>query len=185
MRVFLLFAALLLTACQSVGVQTDFDPSVNFATYRTYQWLPSEAPRGMNPLMFRRIKDSIDRSLTARGYTQAPNGDFAITFTVDERDRVRADDWGWGWGGWGWGGWSGWGGYGWGGWGGWGYPGIDVYTVVQRSIVIDIYDGKTRQPAWHGVVKRESYSDRLNYNRLDKAVDSVLAKFPPVRGQRY
>ena len=68
MRVFPLFAALLLTACQSVGVQTDFDPSVNFATYRTYQWRPSEAPRGMNPLMFRRIKDSIDRSLTARGY---------------------------------------------------------------------------------------------------------------------
>ena len=177
MRAFPLVAAFLLTACQSAGVQTDFDPSVNFTTYRTYSWLPSDAPRGMNPLMFRRIRDSIDRSLAARGYTQAENGDFAITFTVDERDRLHADDWGYGWGGWGWGGY----GYGWGGWGGWGWgnPGLDVYTSVQRSIVIDVYDGRTRQAAWHGVVKRETYSDRVNYGRLDQAVDAVLAKFPP------
>ena len=182
MRAFPLVAALLLTACQTHYVQSDFDPAAPFTTYRTYSWLPSEAPRGMNPLMFRRIRDSIDRSLAARGYTQAPNGDFAITFVVDERDRIRADDWG---SGWGWGGWGGygWGGYGWGGygWGGWGYPGVDVYTVIQRSIVIDIYDSRTRQAAWHGVVKRESYSERVNYGRLDQAVDAVLAKFPPQR----
>ncbi len=175
MRAFPLIAALLLAACQSVGVQTDYDPAANFTAYRTYQWLPSDAPRGMNPLMFRRVRDSIDRSLAARGYTQANNADFAITFTIDERDRLHADDWGYGWGGWGWGGW-GWGGW---GWGGWGYPAVDVYTTVQRSIVIDVYDAKTRAPAWHGVVKRESYSDRPNYGRLDQAVDSVLAHFPP------
>ena len=175
MRAFPLIAALLLTGCQTAVVNTDFDPSANFTAYRTYHWLPSEAPRGMNPLMFRRVKDSIDRSLGARGYTQASNGDFAITFTIDERDRIRADDWGYGWGGWGWGGW----GYGWGGWGGWGHPYLDVYTVTQRSLIIDVYDAKTRAPIWHGVGKRESYSDRIDYARLDRAVDAVLAKFPP------
>ena len=56
MRAFLLVAsAFLLSACQTAGVQTDFDPAANFSAYRTYSWLPSEAPRGMNPLMFRRI----------------------------------------------------------------------------------------------------------------------------------
>ena len=141
----------------------------------------------MNPLMFRRVKDSIDRSLAARGYTQAEPGDFAITFTIDERDRIRADDYGYGWGGYGWGGW---GGLGWGGWGccggfgGWGYPSVDIYTVTQRSIVIDVYDAKTRAPAWHGVVRRESTSDRVNYSRLDRAVEKVLAQFPPQPGTR-
>lgn len=179
MRAFPLVFALLLTACQSAGVDTDFDPAAQFTAYRTYHWLPSEAPRGMNPLMFRRVKDSIDRSLAARGYTRADPGDFAITFTIDERDRIRADDYGYGWGG------FGWGGYGWGGWGwgccgaGWGYPAVDIYTVTQRSIVIDIYDARTRAPAWHGVVRRETYSDRLDYGRLDRAVEAVLAKFPP------
>ena len=187
MRAFPWVAALLLTACQTAGVHTDFDPAANFTAFRTYSWLPSEAPRGMNPLMFRRVKDSIDRSLAARGYTQASPGDFAITFTIDERDRLRADDYGYGWGGYGWGGWGGWGWSGWGccgGWGGWGYPAVDIYTVTERSIVIDVYDARTRAPAWHGVVRRESYSDRVNYGRLDKAVDAVLAQFPPQPGTR-
>src|SRR5688572_10586432 len=156
MRAYPLVAALLLTACQTAGVRTDFDPAANFTAYRTYHWLPSEPPRGMNPLMFRRVKDSIDRALAARGYAQASSGDFGITCTIDERDQVRADDYGYGWGGYGWGGY-GWGGFGWGGFGGWGccggwgHPGVDIYTVTQRSIVIDVYDGRTRAPAWHGV----------------------------------
>ena len=178
MRAFpLLAAALLLTSCQTQRVQTDFDPAAPFTAYRTYSWLPSDAPRGMNPLMFRRVKESIDRSLAARGYTQAHPGDFAITFTIGEKDRIRADDYGYGWGygGWGYGGW------GWGGWGygGFGYPPVDIYTVTERSIIIDVFDAKTRAPAWHGVVKRESFSDRVDYARLDRAVDAVLAQFPP------
>jgi hypothetical protein len=189
MRVFPLIAALLLTACETNNVRTDFDPAVPLASYRTYSWLPSEVPRGMNPLMFKRVKDAIDRSLAARGYTQASPADFAIAFTIGEKDRLRADDYGYGWGGWGgygWGGWGGWGRYGWGGWGGWGpyYPHVDIYTVTERSIIIDIYDAKTQQPAWHGEVSRESYSGRVNYARLDQAVDKVLSQFPPQPGAK-
>jgi len=51
--------------------------------------------------------------------------------------------------------------------------------VTERSIIIDVYDGKTQQPAWHGVVKRDSYSGRVDYARLDEAVARVLAQFPP------
>lgn len=177
MRAFPLIAALMLTSCQTAGVQVDFDPAVSFAGYRTYSWLPGEVPRGMNPLMFRRVKDSIDRSLGARGYAQAPQGDFAISFTIDERDRIRADDYGFGWGGYGWGGY----GYGWGGYG-WGYPAVDIYTVTERSIVIDVYDARTQAAAWHGVVRRQSFSNRYDHSRLDRAVDAVLSKFPPVSG---
>lgn len=177
MRAFPLIAALLLTSCQTAGVQTDFDPTVSFADYRTYSWLPGEVPRGMNPLMFRRVKESIDRSLAGRGYSQAPQGDFAISFTIDERDRIQADDYGFGWGGYGWGGY----GYGWGGYG-LGYPPVDIYTVTERRIVIDVYDSRTQAAAWHGVVRRQSFSNRLDYSRLDRAVDAVLSKFPPVPG---
>jgi hypothetical protein len=62
----------------------------------------------MNPLMFRRVKDSIDRSLAARGYIQANPGSFAITFTIEEHDRTRGHDYGPRWGTWGSGG-GGWG----------------------------------------------------------------------------
>jgi len=185
MRALAFAAALLLASCTyGPTVRTDFDPSANFHAYRTYSWLQSDAPRGMNPLMFARLRGSIDRELTARGYTQSPGaGDFAVSFTIGERDRVRVWDYpSYGWGGWGWGGWGGWGG-GWGGWGGWGwgYPyervSIDQYT--ERSVIIDIFDGPTRRPVWHGIGTNVEYSDYMNFTKLDQAVVAALAKFPP------
>ncbi|MCL6730590.1 DUF4136 domain-containing protein [Sphingomonas hankyongi] len=191
MRVFPLAAALLLSACAyGPTIRTDFDPAANYASYRTYSWIPVDVPRGMNPLMFRRVQASIDRELNTRGFTQANPGDFAIAFTIGEQDRTEVQSYGGygGWGGWGWGsgwhGWGGWGGgWGWGpGWGGWGYPYIDSYQVTERSLVIDIYDAKTRQPVWHGVAQKDSYSDEIDYSKLDATVSAVLAGFPPPPG---
>ena len=178
-------AFLLLSACAyGPTVRTDFDSSANFHQYRTYSFLEPTVPQGMNPLMFARVQGSIDRALAARGYTQASPGDFAVSFTVGERDRVRVYDYGPyypGWGGWGpgWGwGWGGWGpGWGWGGWGG--YSSIDVDQYIERSVVIDIYDNVTKRPVWHGVASNDEYSDDVNYTKLDQAVVAALARFPP------
>jgi len=181
MRALPLVAALLLAGCVSgPRVRTDFDPAVNYATYRTYSWAEYAVPQGMNPLMFARVRASIDRALQARGYSQVSNGDFAIAFTVGERDRLRVYDygpsfpywgrgWGWGWrGGWGWG-------------GGWGspYSDIDVDQYTERSVVIDIYDGQSKRPIWHGVGSNREYGDDVNYVKLDQAVVAALAQFPP------
>jgi len=175
-------AFLLLSACAyGPTVRTDFDPSVNFQNYRTYSWIEPSVPQGMNPLMFARVQGSIDRALAARGYTLGSPGDFAVSFTVGERDRLRVYDWGpsyggWGWGGWGWGGW---GCCGWGGWGGWGHSDIDVDQYLERSVAIDIYDNHTKRPIWHGTASNNEYSDNVNYTKLDQAVFAALAKFPP------
>ena len=158
-------AFLLLSACAyGPTVRTDFDPAANFHQYRTYSWLEPSVPQGMNPLMFARVQGSIDRALAARGYTQASPGDFAVSFTVGERDRVRVYDYGPyypGWGGWG------------------GYSSIDVDQYIERSVVIDIYDNVTKRPVWHGVASNDEYSDDVNYTKLDQAVVAALAKFPP------
>ncbi|WP_395624141.1 DUF4136 domain-containing protein, partial [Sphingomonas daechungensis] len=126
MRALPLAAALLVSACANgPTVRTDFDPSANFQTYRTYSWIDSGVPQGMNPLMFARVKASIDQTLAARGYTLADKGDFSVAFTIGERDRTEVYDFGpfySGWGGWGGWGHRGWGGWGFGGWGGFGSP---------------------------------------------------------------
>src|SRR4051812_49352768 len=112
-----LAAGLFLSACAySPRVATDFDPAANFASYRTYTMLPVAVPRGMNPLMYRRLEATIDGALQARGFTRAEPGDFAVSFTLGENDRTEIDSYG-GYGGY----YPGWGGRGWGGWGGgWG-----------------------------------------------------------------
>src|SRR4051812_49119054 len=109
MRALPLAATLLLAACAyGPQVRTDFDPAANFHQYRTYSWLEPAVPQGMNPLMFARVRSSIDRSLAARGFTPGNPGDFQVSFTIGERDRLQVYDYGpfypgvgWGWGGWG------------------------------------------------------------------------------------
>ena len=186
MRALALAAALLVSACAyGPTVSTDFDPSANFHAYRTYSWIDTAVPQGMNPLMFARVRASIDQALAARGYTQASPGDFAISFTIGERDRLQVHDYGpyyphWGWGH-GWGGWGGWGWGGYGGYGGWGYPysSIDIDQYTERSVAIDIYDARSRRPIWHGVGSDREYRDRIDYVKLDRAVVAALSNFPP------
>ena len=180
MRILPVAAALLLSSCASgPTVRTDFDPAANFQNYRTYSWIETDVPRGMNPLMFSRVRALIDRALAARGYTQAPQGDFAIAFAIGEKDRTEINDFGPfygapGWGGYGWGGWGG-------RWGGWGppYGGIDVDYYTERSVIIDIYDGPSRRPVWHGVGANREYRDKIDYLKLNEAIAAALAKFPP------
>ena len=179
-RILPLAASLLLASCAyGPTVRTDFDPAANFQNYRTYSWIETEVPRGMNPLMFSRVKSLIDRALAARGFTHVPNGDFAIAFAIGEKDRTEINDYGPFYGGHGWGGWGGWGH--WGGWGGWGHPygSIDVDYYTERSVVIDIYDGPSRRPVWHGVGSNREYRDKIDYVKLDQAIAAALAKFPP------
>ena len=191
MRALPIAAALLLSACAyGPTVRTDFDPAANFQTYRTYSWIDTGVPQGMNPLMFSRVKAAIDQNLAARGYTQVPKGDFAVAFTIGEKDRAQIYDsgpfyggfgWGRGWGGWGCCGWGGWGGWG----GGWGYPyrDIDVDYYTERSVVIDIYDGPTHRPVWHGVGSNRDYHRDVDYVKLNQAIVAALAKFPPTQPQ--
>lgn len=181
MRVLPLAVSLLLAACVTNPViRTDFDSAANFHSYHTYSWLPVDVPRGMNPIMFRRVQGAIDQALAARGYRQASPSDFTIGFTIGEKDRVEVYDHGF-YGGWGGGGWGGWG---WGypyGWGG-GFSPIDIDTVTERSLVIDIYDSGTRQAVWHGVARKDAYSDDVDYSRMNETIGAVLAHFPPQSG---
>jgi hypothetical protein len=45
--------------------------------------------------------------------------------------------------------------------------------------VIDIYDGPSRRPVWHGVGSNREYRDKIDYVKLDQAIAAALAKFPP------
>ena len=174
MRQLLYATALLLAACQTgPTINSDFDPAVNFAKYRTYSWIYTGAPQGMNPLTYDRVKTSIDRSLAARGYTQANPGDFAVAFTLGRRDSVQVTDYG-PYGGF----YPGWGhSYRW----GWApiYNPVEIRNVTEGSLAIDFYDTSTKRPIWHGTATQEVTPGSVNQALIDTAVDGVIAKFPP------
>jgi hypothetical protein len=168
--------ALSLASCATgPSIRTDFDPEVNFSKYRTYSWVFTSPPEGMNPLLFERIKASVDRSLAARGFTRAEPGDFAVAFTLGRRDRIEVDDWGsfgrfytgWGWGPRPW---------------GWGpvYRQVEVREVTEGSLAIDLFDSVTHRPIWHGVASQQINPRQApNQAAIDRAIGEVIARFPP------
>jgi hypothetical protein len=38
---------------------------------------------------------------------------------------------------------------------------------------------------WHGIAKKNAYTDDVNYAKLDETIAAVLGRFPPQPGTRY
>jgi hypothetical protein len=171
---------LALGACATtLRVDSDFDQAANFAGYRSFAWIredpliqSSASPSAISPLNSRRIQDAIAAELQAKGYTLNPDraaADFVVAFTVGARDRLDATSYP--------------APFYWGGYWGHAYFGssVEVRTYREGQLSIDIFDGKTHQPVWHGgATKRITESDRKNAKaQIDAAVKAILARFPP------
>src|ERR1700730_17999852 len=72
-KIFFSIAMLLVLTAASFAqqVKTDYDHSANFGQYKTYSW---EQVKTQDPLMVNRIKDAVNRALTAKGWTQVASG---------------------------------------------------------------------------------------------------------------
>lgn len=173
MRMVLAIAsALALTACATTPkVTTDYDPSATFSSYRTFEWANQSAPSGGNPLIFERVKGSVERALAAKSFTQSDTPDFAVGITIGARDRVETTNWG---------------PYYYPGYGrafgyGWAHPysAVDVRTVTDGTVSIDIFDARTRKPVWHGRATKEITGTTVDQALIDQVVSAALASFPP------
>jgi hypothetical protein len=72
------------------------------------------------------------------------------------------------------------GGFGWGGFGNSGSINISEQDYQVGTLVIDMYDGKTKQLLWRGSADG-TLSDKAakNENKLDKAVAKMFQHYPP------
>jgi len=151
-------------------VKTDYDRGVNFSQYKTYSW---EQIKTQNPLVVDRIKNSINAVLASKGWTQvASGGDVSVVAMEMTQDKQTLNTYYDGFGG----------GWGWRRFGGGGFGETTTTTDTYRvgTLVIDLFDSKTKTLIWRG-----SASDTLSNNsdknikKLDKAVDKMFNHFPP------
>ena len=169
-----------LGACATLRVGSDYDHSANFTSYHTFAWMPPrtnpyESP---NPLVVQRAHDAIQAALTAKGYqlvNEPAAADFVVDFTIGSRERTDirsypapyAGPW--------FGGYSYW-------WGAqyWGSE-VNVRQYREGTLSIDIFEGHTRRPAWHGWARKALTREDIEHSAgsIREAVDSVLAQFPP------
>ena len=149
-------------------VTTDFDHQANFSQYKTYSW---QEIKPANSLWDARIKNAVDAQLTAKGWTQVDSGGdvaiVAIKTTQTQRSLQTFYD---GFGG----GWR------WRGFGGMGEATTTEQDYKEGTLVVDLYDSKTKQLIWRGSSEDTvSNNAEKNEKNLDKGVAKMFKKFPP------
>jgi hypothetical protein len=168
-RIPLLFVAVwaLATAVLGIDVRTDFDHHVNFSGHKTYSRAKVDTP---DPLWNDRVKDAVDRELTAKGWAEvASGGDVSVVAIGTTREKPTLRTFYDGFDGWMWGGFADATTY------------VDNYTV--GTLVIDMFDTRTKKLIWRG-----SASDVLSgkpekdEKKVDKAVGKMFEHFPPREG---
>jgi hypothetical protein len=145
MGVVLLFAGRL----SAQDVKTDYDHNADFTQYKTYSW---EHVQTKDPLFIDRIKSAVNAALAAKGWTQVDSGgDVSIIAiqTTQEQQTLNTFYDGFG-GGWGWRRFGG---------GGFGEATTTTDTYKVGTLVVDLYDTKTKQLLFRG-----SSSDTLSNN---------------------
>lgn len=166
----LFLGAFTATASFAQQVKTDYDRGANFAQYKTYSW---QQVKTKDPPDADRIKNDVNAALAAKGWTQVDSGGdisiVAMEITQNQQTLNTFYD-GFG-GGWGWRRFGG---------GGFGEATTTTETNKVGTVVVDLFDTKTKQLVWRG-----SSSDTLSNNsdknikNLNKGVQKMFKKFPP------
>jgi hypothetical protein len=161
---------MLLTAMASFAqqVKTDFDRDSDFGHYKTYSW---EKVQTQGTLWVDRIKEAVNSTLAAKGWTKVDSGgDVAVIAVESTQDQQTLNTFYDGFGG----GWR------WRGFGGFGDSTTTVDTYEVGTLVIDLFDAGTRKLIWRGSAS-DTLSDKSakNIKTLDKAVQKMFDRFPP------
>ena len=175
----LVASALLIQGCASISVSSDFDPYADYASYRTYDWMPTESRRvdlrARDPMVEQRIRDAIERELRAKGLEKvdSPDPDIRIGYLLVLDEGVdsqtlyeRADP-------------------------DWRYRTYGPSATTTRSqmlttgtLVIDVFDSARKESVWRGVAEgqvREEQDPEKRRARINEAVKKILAGYPPGR----
>jgi hypothetical protein len=171
-------------ACAS-DVQTDFDPSVDFAKFKTYSFVAglelSKTGLLSNPDVRERIKNFISGVMETRGLMEVPRDqqyDLAVRYWVARQEKteetaVFMDDPMW----------AGYPPY----WSGVWAPYYTEYVVnnyVDGTLVIDLMNPATKELLWRTYL-RQKIEDRTEaYIEAKKNLDKSFAQFPPDKSEK-
>jgi len=141
-------------------VSVDSDPAAAFASFRTYAW--TDGTPASHSLNEERIHSGVDARLTARGLamnTTTPDLIVATHVTTSEKQELVVN------------------GFGPGPWWGGGTPQVETY--IEGTLIVDLYDARTKKMVWRGVATATA-SDKpsKNASKINKALDKMFEKLP-------
>jgi hypothetical protein len=175
MRTLAVAAAMMLAGASAFAqdVKVDFDKAANFSGIHTFSAKIGTA--WGNPLGEKRVLAEITQGLVEKGWKAVTDDSKADAIVVlhgaTEKQKSLNTFYSGGYGGYGWRG-------GWGGGMGSSTTTVDEYTV--GTLVVDIFDAKTKQLMYRGTATDElSNKPEKNAKKLAKASDKLFKDFPP------
>jgi hypothetical protein len=157
-------------------VKVDFDKDANFGAIKTFA--VKIGTSWNNPISEKRVTDEIEQTLTQKGWTKTDPDKadaIAVLHGATEKQKTLNTFYS-----------GGYGGYGWRGWGG----GTSTATTTESeyivgTLVVDIFDAKTKQLMFRGTAQDEiSDKPEKNVKKLAKASDKMFKDFPPGSGKK-
>lgn len=165
------------TGCASMKIDTTYDDTTAFASYQTFAWMekPDEVMDNLTKLgqVTQRIETGIERELMADGYRKAGGTpDFFVVYHTAVETQITGatiDTWGyryrrprWR--------------------TGTVYADVNVDTYKEGTLIIDIVDAAKNELVWRGTAVGAVSSPARAAEKVDEAVQKILAAFPPHAG---
>jgi hypothetical protein len=176
MRRFAMGAVLVLagTVALAQDVKTDYDHDADFGHIKTFGI--KIATSWNNPISEKRVLDEFTQALTEKGWKQVDTDPDALVLLHGATQKEKSLNTFYS-------GMGGYGGYGWRGWGGMGGMGTATTTTSEYlvgTLVVDIFDAKTKGLMFRGTASDElSDKPQKNVKKLEKASEKMFKKFPP------
>jgi hypothetical protein len=170
----------ILGGCQSIPeTKFHYAEGTNFTRFATFSWIPERPLRfhtmdaHSSPLLEQHLKDAASKAFTDAGlrFVDDPGqADVLMAFTVGSRERLLSDEY-----------YSGsiygypsYGGY-------WIDSGRRLGSIMKGQVCVDLFDGQTGRPLWHGTAEENLRNSDLNYwrERLPVIMGYIASGYPP------
>ena len=163
------FCIALYMGCASVPIRTDYDRSVDFTPYKTFEWMPYPEAPNLHPMArdqetIAKIRDIVDKELTNRGLERVRRSpDFVILYEIvveNQSDLAisgSSDHTV-------------------------GRRGTDVIRYQLGNIVLHFFDAQTRKRIWksaaQGALDSRIIKPEQKWERLSLCLQNMIEEFP-------
>ncbi len=168
------FSLILLASCSSISTTYDFDSSVDFAKYKTYEFTDEAKNFPIQELDRQRVLTAIENEMTAKGLTtsaSSPDVLVDIQVKLEQKQTATATNTG------GYGAYR----YGWGA----GYGGtthINVENYVEGTLFVNMIDKSTEKLVWQGrgtKTLEDHPSPEKKQQNITYGVQQIFKTYPP------
>ena len=180
-----IFGLLLLNSCATTKVKFDYDKSVDFTKFKTYEYFgwAENSDKILNQFDKDRIEKAFAAEFAKRDMKLVEsNGDLVVTLYIVTEKKTETSatttSMGGAYGGYGYGGYYGYGPrYGWGM--GHSTTTYNTYDYTVGTPIIDVYDAKAKRLIWESIgAKTVDDNPQTRDETIPKAVEAIMKPYP-------